>query len=350
VPGMRRVSNGVFATPPKSALPSPVKTREAPGNEGTDTRSLLERMKETVDVMKKRRESVDSRSPAVGTSPTKRHDPRESVHGGFSLFALDLKEEEGEGGERNPFEDEDRMDVDRVAGRMEDGDENRCDDLSTTAVNNGASDEVNTVNLRRVNHTPAPPTSAPKAVMTPSFKGMKEMFAAQKIMQTPVFEGIGEMLKTPDGYRHIPQEEDADMEEVAPVQQAPRAKATSRKVTAGAKRKMPRSGSVAEVTVEETPNNHDDNSSRVVRRGRSGSKQPESDAELVDSDMSSAKLRGRIPRGGNKKAVEGIAEVGVCPACIFDILTPSITCSYRRRRNQLSQTCWLSQGRKVKGQ
>ena len=342
MPGMRRVSSGVFATPPKSPLPSPVKIREAPGNEGIDTRSLLERMKETVDVMKKRRESVDSRSPVVGTSPTKRHDPRGSAHGGFSLFALDLKEEEGEGDERNPFEDGDRMDVDRVAGRMEDEDE--------TVVLNGASNEVNTVNLPRVNHTPAPPTSAPKAVMTPSFKGMKEMFAAPKIMQTPVFEGIGEMLKTPDGYRHIPQEEDADMEEVAPVQQAPRAKATSRKVTAAAKRKMPRSGSVAEVTAEETPNNHDDNLSRVVRRGRSGSKQPESDAELVDSDMSSAKSRVRIPRGGNKKAVEGIAEVGACPVCIFDILTlVSFSITYRRRRNQLSQTCWLSQGRKVKG-
>jgi hypothetical protein len=229
-------------------------------------------------------------------SPSKRTGQGESGSGGFSLLASD------------------RMDVDVEPREKEEDVGHRL----AAAFPDIRTDQIDPMDVVPPIHTPTKTpkknvlnamSTASKAPATPSFKGMKTLFAEPPITRTPVFEGLGEMLKTPDGYRNV-RDEDVEMEEIAPVKNASRTKATSSRAPTSTRQKKTRSKvAIESIVEEETPGSQCDDVAKGGRRGRSRSKQPESDIENCGDDADIVKSKARNLRGSSKKAVQSITEV-----------------------------------------
>jgi hypothetical protein len=267
-PGMRRAS-GILGSPVTTApYPSPSKMQEAPIDEDLDTKSLLEKMKETVEGMKRRRESVGPRvSLGIGMSPSK--------PSGFSL----LRDGQEQGAS-------DEMDVD-----MENLDEDHGHLETAHADVPGSPMRVGTKTLQT--------NGTPKDAAIPIFKGI---FAEPRVAQTqtPTFERVEEM---PETSREV-QPDVAEEEEIAPKRKSSRSKVSSSKTTTAAKRRTQRL-----VPAEIIAEDHDDDLSKGARRERSASKQPESDAEN-DGDGVVMKHKEKSLKGAIKP-VEDIIEVGL---------------------------------------
>ena len=335
-PGMRRLS--AFPAPPtfqpaslspvKGVVPSTpkqgiikleqeefkVNVNERRGDEdgSLDTRSLLERMKETVEGMKRRKSLNPRASLGLGMSPSKRRDPREDT--GFSLLAPGVKEElqlemdvNKQGGKTDGkvgSEQEDSGTVeDQLMTSGDEGDDD-SDKMEVEAVPGfppKASDNVNasmkTPRMDDLRHVFA----VPKPAVTPSFKGVRGLFAYAdtRAPGTPVFEGMGEMLRTPAGYRYS--------ERVDPEDEGEREDVTGRKPTssntAGRRAGRVRAADSASTTGDEVSKQE---SAPRGKRGKVTNKLGESDLE----DLSAAvtKPRGRVLRG-KKKVVEETSEV-----------------------------------------
>ena len=180
-------------------------------DDGMDTRSLLEKMKETIEGMKRRRSMTPRPSLGLVRSPRKPNAPTDNS--GFSLLAPGVKEElesalqlEWEASERQAQttaedieESENSAKEKRISPDEDDRDGNlRTPHLPSLPLLPTAT--VNTPRMDDLRHV----FGRSRVVATPSFKGMKQLFAkrdVQVVPDTPVFEGIGEMLRTPEFYR-----------------------------------------------------------------------------------------------------------------------------------------------------
>jgi hypothetical protein len=308
-----------------------------------DTRSLLEKMKETVEGMKRRR-SMNPRlnmserrmSLGLGMSPKNRlatGDGKEE----FSLLApgvkeellLELQEEDQEEDTMQAREDRGKeIDVEvykenATEGNLLEGGGNYTnDDIE------GAPTEppVTPIRAPTVHPYETPRMDglrnmfmAPRITSTPSYSGVRDMFVhgGVKTRQTPTFEGIGEMMRTPERYHYTPNDEvqeDLDEGEDTGAEWMLAEKSNRVKTTPASPHPLvPTIRTVAvEGVVEDEPREQED--TVVKRRGRSSSKQ-------VTSDDGGAvqKPKARLLRG--KKAVE---EVTVCcsdTVFLFWILT-----------------------------
>lgn len=346
-----------------------------------DTRSLLERMKETVEGMKRRRSMNPNLSLTpwtgarvslgMGTSPQKRvGDENREV---FSLLAPGEESQFSVREEGSVAEEEhkDLLDVDEEMEMEESDKENghgseseipgdeglevgaeSDEDMEAAAQleleresieGNDVLEEHDAMKFPAQLHTEADPVAhhttpariattaalplktprmdglrqmfaepkAGEALHTPSFKGVREMFGngRPKAAGTPVFEGMGEMLKTPAGYRP---DEDAgvdeqDVEEIL-VKKSARARsatASSSKTPAASRRRTPRTAPANDTPFEAsnpvTPVEEDCGKTR----GRSGSKQAESDHE--EENRAEKPRKARLLRG--RKAVKEPVEV-----------------------------------------
>ena len=278
MPGMRvsgaYVSGGVFTSPTKN-VPTPSPAPEMPEQEDLDTTSLLQRVKQTVEGMKQRRESVGPRvSFGIATSPSKRHGQGEGVLGGFSLLAPDVKEEVRKDNEQVD------MDVDMTGNAIKDED-----------ASDGLRDDTHVIK--------AIPVEAPRSLHTPTqipkMNGSKTTTSASDAS----LKGLKEM------YRDTTRDDDVEGGGAAPETKPSRVKSLPGKVSASTRRKNPRAGIIVDGPVgDSTPESQDNIAPKPGRRGRSASKQPESDAETGDAEP-----KGKLPDAVNKPTVEAIVEV-----------------------------------------
>jgi hypothetical protein len=238
------------ASPTKASPPPPVKQgtvkleqdelnmderrrgRQDDEDSTLDTRSLLEKMKETVEGMKRRRSMNPRASLGLGMSPSKQRGSGEPI--GFSLLApgvkeeleLELQQERISCSERSG----DGVDKQMVSGEgaaalqddVEMGDEEGVSmpgfplitsgDAPTTTPdkkghgdgsqlprNQGPAISTKTPRMDDLRHVFA----VPNVAKTPSFKGIRTLFARgdTQVADSPTFEGVGEMMRTPEGYR-----------------------------------------------------------------------------------------------------------------------------------------------------
>jgi len=329
---------GIGARPSSSAFPSPIKlaspfktpfkngiaenwdkagngSGENAGEEAEeDTKALLERMKETVEGMKRRRSEVPR---AFIPSPVK------VVEGN----AVDVDREEEEEAEASDKENEHGYEPEAH--------------VSPTTPQVTSPTKRPHLNLH---HLPNP-RAAPK---TPQMDGMRDLFREKKIMRTPAFEGVGEMMKMPEGWTagrvdEEGEEDGEEVEEVAPVKnivsrrgrstpassssvtKPPSSTSTSR--TTSMRRKTPRSTTTKTPVTEGRSNFADDEATPLGRvdeededkrsgkgkkpvgagsRGRS-KVSGDSDAEEGSSEKASGK-KARLIRG-SRKVVDDIPEV-----------------------------------------
>lgn len=356
-----------YSSPYKSPYKQRLDNKEMEeGEEEEDTRALLERMKETVEGMKRRRSEI--------------HDVRMSV-------ALDFEPVGVEDGRDEQLDEEDM----EVGSEAEDEDEDGGSDKENAVeaeaevdeYENSSGEEATQEPEMQPSHTPIRPTStaptktphldlkhifsaAQQLPKTPSFTGVRELFSAdgkvvpqtpkldgmrdlfreRTIPVTPAFEGVGEMMSTPSGWRmnarldEAGDEDEVEVEETAvadvvvkstrrgrstiPTKPPSSTLASSSKIPATTtRRKTPRiNGVTAKTPVTEGRSNFaddeatpgedrvdEDNSSKkpVVRKGRSRATPTpvESDAE---EGAEKVKGKARLIRG-SKKVVDDIPEV-----------------------------------------
>ncbi|KIM82686.1 hypothetical protein PILCRDRAFT_819990, partial [Piloderma croceum F 1598] len=212
VPGIR--ASMVGSTPSKSATgakvwASPYKGQHKIGsgnnndNEGSkdgegeekeeDTKALLEKMKETVEGMKRRRSGVPgSRVSAVDV----RGGQDDGVDAGMNV---------DEAGEEEESDKENKTEGDAMAVRED------THAQSTNPPSGPQTPSFNNIRERFQNPSSDRPVIAePK---TPKMDGMRDLFREKKVLATPAFEGVGEMMKTPRGWRMDVLEEGVEGEE-----------------------------------------------------------------------------------------------------------------------------------------
>ena len=249
--GTRRLSNAPGTSPAR--LPSllatatqsfsPVKTQplsptklathteEQSGSEEEDTRHLLDRMKQTVEIMKRRR-SVGSvwggddelgpdqdavhaeQSPAMGDQEDMDDDrsDKENDDIGRDAETPNVHQEEEDAGEADPEE----------VAVNEEKDEDAPADLPLPALTR-KSVNPQTPQLESLKHLFSQPKAGTVAatpavqsmrhlfknvasdIETPRMDGMDGMFLREErsgqVNATPTFEGVGEMMQTPPAYR-----------------------------------------------------------------------------------------------------------------------------------------------------
>ncbi|KAF4579411.1 hypothetical protein EYR40_000421 [Pleurotus pulmonarius] len=186
---------------PMKSIPEPKEEEEE--EEDLDTRSLLEKMKETVAEMKRRRSMApvgpapgtpDRKNPAVGMTPGKRAPPT----GGdrrFSLLAPAAREEIF----GNEEDDEATGPGDLSDEEMDDDKENAITEpvpIPSGTPANPLRLAPKTPKMDGLRHMFAAPKPVPP---TPSFIGVRDMFKTREAprVATPVYEGIGELIQTP---------------------------------------------------------------------------------------------------------------------------------------------------------
>jgi hypothetical protein len=148
-----------------------------------DTQALLEKMKETVEGMKRRRSEVPGgRISAV--------DVRGGQDGG-----VDAGMNVDEAGEEDKEESDKENEVE--------GDAMVVHEDAHAPLNHQSSgpqtSSFNNIRERFQNPSSDRPVIAePK---TPKMDGVRDLFREKKVLATPAFEGVGEMMKTPRGWR-----------------------------------------------------------------------------------------------------------------------------------------------------
>ena len=273
-------------------------------DDGMDTRSLLEKMKETIEGMKRRRSMTPRPSLGLVRSPRKPNAPTE--HSGFSLLAPGVKEEL-ESALQLEWEASERQ-AQTIAEDVEESGNSAKEKRISPDNARGPDDDDRDASLRtpRLPSLPLLPTAtvntprmddlrhvfgSSRVVATPSFKGMKQLFARRdaQVPDTPVFEGIGEMLRTPEVYHQTgatPAELDSQVD------------AGQQEVNVDpviAKRRSGRTRSAAlntPSTIEAEP------AIQVPSKARRGRMKA-----VGDEEADSAKPKGRVLRGA-KKATE----------------------------------------------
>lgn len=309
-----------------------------------DTRALLEKMKETVEGMKRRRSEVPAGRGSIGVGGVAR-----PVGGGAEggEMDLDLDGDKEESDKENENESQNAMDI------------NEEDDASSFPTAATAAPQTpSSTNIRgRV-------VIEPK---TPKMDGLRGLFREKKEKKdpaTPVFEGVGEMMKTPGGWGMSILEEgvegeeegaEKEKEEVA-VKSTRRGRGTpastskSTTITTATRRKTPRSTAAAKTPVTEgksnfaddeaTPGNGDvlgrvaeeeddkdkdkDGAEGVTTKGKKpATRRARSKPPVVDSDAEESTRGGggekvqkkaRLIRG-SRKVVDDIPEV--CWFCLL---------------------------------
>ncbi|KAH7928990.1 hypothetical protein BV22DRAFT_1057782 [Leucogyrophana mollusca] len=237
--GARRFSNAPPASPApmslsgrKSVSPSKARMSLSPSKMGglreedhsgseeeEDTRSLLARMKKTVEEMKRRR----SVGPSWEGEEEEEHDKDEDQpdegaesqegsdkeNGGATDSEIDVPDVTGDvqmlsGEEESEGEEQDRNDENAVP--------------HSGAVKNDVSHTPHLETLKHLFPAPKAGPSTPAvrsmrdlfkkpqgetSMQTPRMDGMRDMYLREekRVPDTPVFEGVGELLKTPTGYR-----------------------------------------------------------------------------------------------------------------------------------------------------
>ena len=246
IPGSRRAS--AVVPPPATPVTSPTKawvsSREVKEEEEENTSVLLERMKEMVEGMKRRRsmrEGHESRRATLGELKEDAEGRLEDEHaveddgGAFDQDVMDhdgatnegrREEELIEEPEETDFEDVDEAHMDIVEGTDEDEDSTDDELQEEGAVDvtprEGPSVPFNEESTLASQAPPETPqmdslrhmfSSAQTALATPQFSGVREMYLRERAQDTgtPIYEGVGEMMSTPAAYRaHESTQESSD--------------------------------------------------------------------------------------------------------------------------------------------
>lgn len=187
-------------------------------DEQEDTSILLARMKQMVEGAKRRQSMGPRPSVGMGLSPQK--------PGAFSLLAPDAHRAfdpvrqiiVASEDEQDPAADKDDVDADSAMEGQEDHNTAMETDGAPEPVpqepsrskrsrpESGELREAPTPSFRGVREMFAPPAH----LETPRFEGMRQLFQPERVMETPGLEGVGDMLATPEGYRRS---EDAEPEQ-----------------------------------------------------------------------------------------------------------------------------------------
>ena len=352
-------------TPAKatSAIASPVKRVDSVMSaEDEDTQALLERMKETVEGMKRRRSGIPA-TPAGKMSLT------------FAKAQADVEsmqrmqdiEGELEEGDEEGSDKENHNDV--IGGPTEDASSEQDELALETPMENlvrptGVS--VSKTPRLDLKHMLSASSAPPK---TPSFKGIREMFQDRqqaepqtpkmdgiktmfrqpKVPETPAFEGIGEMMTTPVAYRMSILEEEGGEEEIVEVVKPKRGRSAGSKPPSSNKATTARGktcGSAATVNTpvtegksnfaddEATPGDglgrvEEENAKKTVTtRGRS----KQTDGSDVEDNNDKPQRKARLIRS-SRRAIEDIPEVRII--CYY--LSVSTKQTRLHDRNKLSR-------------
>ena len=218
------------ATPARatSAIASPVKRVDSVMSaEDEDTQALLERMKETVEGMKRRRSGIPA--TPVGKMSLTFAKAQADVE---SMQRMQDIEGELEEGDEEGSDKENHNDV--IEGPTEDA-SNGQDELAPmenlvrpTGVSVSKTPRLDLKHILSTSSAP-PKTPSFKGIremfrdrqqaepQTPKMDGIKTMFRLPKVPETPAFEGIGEMMTTPVAYRTSILEEEGGEEEIVEV-------------------------------------------------------------------------------------------------------------------------------------
>lgn len=356
---MSPTKNAAYTSPQKAQL-------QSQGGEEEDTRVLLERMKETVEGMKRRR----SVAPAtgifgLGDAPVESEETQAQEDHDAEME----QEQEQDPYEQEQDEQEEEASSDEEVGEGEESDkENAAGDAmpldaegeheysvassSRTPVRSTTTSSTATktphLDLKHIFAQP-PKTPSFKGVrelfkdnaaapQTPHMDGMRHLFSDRQVPATPSFEGVGEMMSTPSGWRttdvkeeepevdeEIPEEE---LEEVKPARRARNKPASSSSIAKppssssmpggtiipATRRRAPRAAAIKTPVTEGRSNFADDEATP----GDLARVQEEDDDDtgkkpaVKTEEMTAEKGRGkaRLVRG-SKKAVQDIPEVRV---------------------------------------
>ena len=322
--------------------------------EDEDTKALLERMKETVEGMKRRRSGVPP-TPIGRTSLAfaKAQADMESTQ------RMEDGEEEPEEGDEDGSDKENHNDV--IEGPTEDASSEQDElalEIPTQDLVQPTGTSIPKTPQLHLKHIFSAPSAPPK---TPSFKGVREMFQDRqqvepqtpkmdgikamfrqpKVPETPAFEGIGEMMRTPVAYRMSVLEEEDGEEEIDKVVKSRRGRsalATSSKPPSSSKpttargktRRSTATGAVKTPVTEGKSNFADDEATpgeglgrveeesekkAVTRRGRSKL----ADSSDVEDTNDKPQRKARLIRS-SKRVIEDIPEVCI-NFCYLSALT-----------------------------
>lgn len=306
------------------------------GEEGVEeeTKVLLERMKETVEGMKRRRSEVPLGRISIGVGG----------EGGGGLLDEDEMDMDGkESDKENEAGSGIEADAIEVGGAEQD-----VPVRPTTPIPAASPTKTPHLDLKQMfatssTYTPAPKTPGSKGVRegslkpsdakvgaepkTPKMDGLRDMFRERKVTETPAFEGVGEMMRTPNGWEVDVLDEGAEddpdtVEEKVEVEEVVarvnrRGRSVSAKppslksTTATTRRKTPRStaaGATAKTPVTEGRSNFADD--EATPGDALGRVQEEDEVEVKDKQRV-GKVKEKKPatrRGKSKPPVESDAE------------------------------------------
>ena len=357
------------ATPARatSAIASPVKRVDSVMSaEDEDTQALLERMKETVEGMKRRRSGIPA--TPVGKMSLTFAKAQADVE---SMQRMQDIEGELEEGDEEGSDKENHNDV--IGGPTEDA-SNEQDELALetpmenlvrpTGVSVSKTPRLDLKHMLSASSAP-PKTPSFKGIremfqdrqqaepQTPKMDGIKTMFRQPKVPETPAFEGIGEMMTTPVAYRTSILEEEGGEEEIVEVVKPKRGRsalATGSKPPSSNKATTARGktrGSAATVNTpvtegksnfaddEATPGDglgrvEEENAKKtVITRGRS----KQTDGSDVEDNNDKPQRKARLIRS-SRRAIEDIPEVRII-CCYLSVLTEQTRLHDRNRLSRL---------------
>lgn len=291
------------------------RTPGKPGaGEEEDTKALLERMKETVEGMKRRRSGVST--------------PGASGVGRISLAGV--------------ASDEMDVDGDGDGGGMEEvlvvPGTPRLDLEGVSAVARSPKIPARAPVAQPHASVTAPFAPAPE-LKTPRMDGLRELFMEERVLATPAFEGVGEMMRTPVGWGAGEGAEGAEGEEEGEVKKSrrrgrniPASKPPpSSSSSTAARRKTPPAPAKARTRTpvtegrsnfaddEATPaggglervaEEEEEGGRKFGRRGRSKAATALRDSDAEEGGGGVEKRgKARLVRGGGKRVVDDIPEV-----------------------------------------
>lgn len=320
--------------------------------EDEDTKALLDRMKETVEGMKRRRS---------GVPPT----PNGKMSLTFAKAQADVESTQRmEDGNEEFEEDEEGSDKENHSDAIDSPTEDVSSDQDELVLGNPTKTPVRPTNTTTtntphidlkhiVNASSAPPkTPSFKGVremfqdhqqaepQTPKMDGMKTMFRQPKVPETPAFEGVGEMMRTPAAYRMSILEEEGEEEEIVEAVKPKRGRSasatpassskppSSSKTTTRGKASRSTASKALKTPVTEGKSNFADDEATpcdalgrveeeeesakkpVARRGRS----KVADSSDVEDSDNKPQRKARLIRS-SKRAIEDIPEV-----CTFAVI------------------------------
>ncbi|KAF9225058.1 hypothetical protein BS17DRAFT_63397 [Gyrodon lividus] len=330
-------------SPTKLQNTSPTKltphAEEQSGSEEEDTRSLLDRMKKTVEEMKRRRsigstwEAEDEQDEdeqdldVVGTMDNVQAEEQEVLdeegsdkENGGAEFRIDIDEAMQQPEAAPVGENEDVMAVD------EEKDEDAPADLPLPALTRPSNPQTPT--LKSLKHLfPQPKPSA--ASSTPAIKSMRHLFRSthsdaphtppmdgmrgmflreereKQISETPIFEGVGEMMQTPSEYRQQDMANDEDTNEnvskeaLHPPPQATFSKTSAAPTATTTRRRTPRT-------------NQDDSKTTATRQPVPLLASPEEDpSAAVSAEVILPELQDKAPPTRKARLLRGRKEMPV---------------------------------------